>query len=51
MTDELFNKERLRNQTQSQIPDRICHSQSFQKLLIIIDLATVLINMALFPNL
>ena len=51
MTDELLSKEHLKNQTQTQIRDRIHLSRSFQKLLITADSATVLTKMALSPHL
>lgn len=51
MSDELLSKERLKNQTQPQIRDRIRLSRSFQKLLITRDSAIVLIKIALSPHL
>lgn len=51
MTDELLSKERLKNQTQPQIRDRLRLSRFFQKLLITRDSAAVLTKMALFPHL
>lgn len=51
MIDELLSKERLKNQTQPQIRDRLRLSRSFQKLLATTDSATVLTKMALSPHL
>ncbi|MCJ1347098.1 hypothetical protein MMC31_005319, partial [Peltigera leucophlebia] len=51
LNDELLIKERLNNQSQKQIRDRIRLCRSFRKLLITRDSMTVLTKMALSPHL